>query len=695
MDNNNLPWTDTTGAQQALPPNAESALRYAKELKIPILPLHWVEDGCCSCGNPNCKSIGKHPIASLAPSGLKSASTEEGYIRQCWAKYPKANVGGVTGADWLALDIDTAMGKGGEDSLDYLEHKHGKLPDTVVTHTGSGGRHLWFRCSGITARNSTNKLGQGLDIRGENGYVVLPPSNHVRGVYEHPLESDPFEGQAMADAPKWLIDMVTENPITHGNVISVTPQNESLVKARLPDDVRADILSTSATLDTDDRQTWLDLGMALHAEDVADGYDVWCEWSAESEKYDPKEQQRVWSSFGKDTKRAPLTLASIFKKALDAGWTRPIPEVGQFIDDRQQTKSKDTNTQLHYNLGEFDDADPYPDPKELELWRGHVLFQGSVTLVAGAPKVGKSDFILQLGLAAACGGTFLDCDFVRPQRVFWLQAEIHGAYVKQRLADARRGWNLEEQQMMRDNFFFTPRLRMAITNNDDFKAITGSVQQIKPDIIVIDPVINFSSADENSNTEINEMLHRLYALQEIAESQGAALVMLHHTRKGLTVADVQRGMGFDGIRGASAMRGCYDTGILLVRDENGHTVMATECRNGEAPPLESINKSEQGRLVSLPYEPKKLPNGSYSGLAEEDASAALAVPIQLVYQAGQDGIERGELQSKFSSTTGKGVKAAARMWRDLQNSSEITVIHLGNKEYAVHNYFRQPEETEE
>jgi hypothetical protein len=75
----------------------------------------------------------------------------------------------------IVLDIDVKAGRNGFDTLADL----GKsiLPETPMTHTRSGGVHVWFAYDGKPEiRNSagTSGLGTALDIRGEGGWVVLP-----------------------------------------------------------------------------------------------------------------------------------------------------------------------------------------------------------------------------------------------------------------------------------------------------------------------------------------------------------------------------------------------------------------------------------------------------------------------------------------------------------------------------------------
>jgi putative DNA primase/helicase len=159
---------------------SEAALMYAGN-DIPIFPV-WnpTENGGCACPEGlDCSRAAKHPIGFLAPQGLRDATTDPDQIREWWGQCPAANIGMPTGA-WsgvVVLDVDPE--KGGFQSLLALVRRYGILPQTRVVHTGSGGLHFYFAHRGIHTRNSAGKLGPGLDLRGDGGYVLLPPSVHA------------------------------------------------------------------------------------------------------------------------------------------------------------------------------------------------------------------------------------------------------------------------------------------------------------------------------------------------------------------------------------------------------------------------------------------------------------------------------------------------------------------------------------
>jgi len=80
----------------------------------------------------------------------------------------------------------------------------------------------------------------------------------------------------------------------------------------------------AAITDADDRDDWLAVGMALHDWDAggAVGFDLWDEWSQQSEINDAKDQHVTWRSFGKNRRGRLTTIGTLLKLADDHGWDR-------------------------------------------------------------------------------------------------------------------------------------------------------------------------------------------------------------------------------------------------------------------------------------------------------------------------------------------------------------------------------------
>lgn len=128
-------------------------------------------------------------------------------IAEWYKRWPDANVGVVTGeiSNLVVLDIDPHHG--GEDSAGRLERQFAPFPATIEATTGGGGRHLYFAHPGGLVRNRAS-LTQGIDIRGDGGYVVAPPSVHPSGrSYAWRPGRSPAE-MTPAVLPRWLLTRV-------------------------------------------------------------------------------------------------------------------------------------------------------------------------------------------------------------------------------------------------------------------------------------------------------------------------------------------------------------------------------------------------------------------------------------------------------------------------------------------------------
>src|SRR4029077_15253368 len=137
--------------------------------------------------------------------GVYDATTNPETIRRFW-RVTDRNIGIATGAMsgiWV-LDIDP----GGEDHLGRLEAQYGKLPPTRKVITGSGGRHLWFKYT-ETMQCSAGRVAPQIDVRGDLGYCVSPPSIHENG-RRYEWLTDP--AAPVAVAPEWLIALTRKKP---------------------------------------------------------------------------------------------------------------------------------------------------------------------------------------------------------------------------------------------------------------------------------------------------------------------------------------------------------------------------------------------------------------------------------------------------------------------------------------------------
>jgi len=183
--------------------NLDFALKYA-ERGWHVHPVHYIKEGKCSCNGytKGCKP-GKHPKTKWKEWN----TTDKTKITNYWTKYPDCNIGISTGTISGLIVIDIDPGSGGNTSLQNAIDSYDLEKDlnTYTVTTGSGGTHYYYLYDKkIKNYAGTTALGDGIDIRGENGYVVAPPSNHKSGgVYSIKNRVEPIQ------LPDKLLQLIT------------------------------------------------------------------------------------------------------------------------------------------------------------------------------------------------------------------------------------------------------------------------------------------------------------------------------------------------------------------------------------------------------------------------------------------------------------------------------------------------------
>lgn len=145
---------------------------------------------------------GKRPIVRWQT--FEDRHPTEAEVRGWFERWPSSNAAVVTGAisGIVVLDVDTQHG--GEESLRRLAVRNAGLPQTVEATTGGGGRHIYFKHPGFEVKNRAG-LSPGLDLRGDGGVIIVPPSIHPSGKpYSWRKGRAPHE-IALAPLPDWLL----------------------------------------------------------------------------------------------------------------------------------------------------------------------------------------------------------------------------------------------------------------------------------------------------------------------------------------------------------------------------------------------------------------------------------------------------------------------------------------------------------
>ena len=324
-------------------------------------------------------------------------------------------------------------------------------------------------------------------------------------------------------------------------------------------------------------------------------------------------------------------------------WAKHIEKNGPPLIrlDTQSAAHNQPGPLSSFSLGALlDDRSPMPD----DIIAPRVLTPGGMLVLGGAPKVGKSDFLISWLVHMAAGIPFLGFTPPRPLRVFYLQAEIQYHYLRERLQQIALTPHVIAAA--RATFVATPKLKLLLNEEGIAKiieAIHAAFPDAPPDILCIDPIRNLfdggpDGGGENDNGAMMFFLKdRVEVLRE-AVNPDAGVILAHHTKK-LAKQQVKDDP-FLALSGASALRGFYTSGLLMHRpdEDRSERRLEIELRNGPALPAKVIDKVG-GQWVEINPLNERLVRAEVGARhdAERDRKGEVIVTILL------DGARKGKM----------------------------------------------------
>jgi Bifunctional DNA primase/polymerase, N-terminal/Primase C terminal 2 (PriCT-2) len=278
------------------------------------------------------------PCLSERRTGRRwGASCDPSVVEQIFRQFPRADIGIATGAlsgIWV-LDVDNKDGKNGSAALTVLQRDHrGRMPRTAMAETPNSGEHFYFRHPGRPVNTTVSKLGPGLDVRGDGGYVVAPPSRGRAWI---------TSVATIAPAPAWLVELVcVARPQSARRAPRTEPQEQRPPPPEMlemwkqdagrglssdPEDVRAaedtdlKLWCALRVIPADvDYLTWWRIGCGIYAALGDAGFAHFDEWSAEApHKYSQTGCAAKWIECAKATAIRPDTVYYLADRH-DPGW---------------------------------------------------------------------------------------------------------------------------------------------------------------------------------------------------------------------------------------------------------------------------------------------------------------------------------------------------------------------------------------
>ncbi len=443
-----------------------------------------------------------------------------------WAQAPHLNGGIATGeiSGIFVVDLDS-------DEAAAAFYKRG-VPRTPTVKTAKG-LHVYFRHPGFPVKNSAGRLGSGIDVRGDGGYVCAPGSIHPTGTvykWETPPEDAP-----LAEAPAWLVaELKHEAPALPILAAPVPTQGHSAyVDAALDREIqklrqagegrRNDTLNVAAMV----------FGQFVGSRHITESY----------------AQTRLLAEalyVGLGEREARSTIASGLKKGLSE--PRAVPE--------RASPAPSARPAPYIVAGKGFTAAALQDKTFAPIsWVVPGIIVEGLTLLAGKPKRSKSWFALNCALAVASGGPALGIAACAAGDVLALMLEDNPRRLQDRLRQIEPSARWPERLTFHTEW---PRL-----DEGALEALETWVQAAaNPRLIVVDVLAAVRAPGNAKKSPYADDYGCLEGLQKFASKHRLAVVVVHHCRKAAADEDA-----FDEISCTTGLTGAADSALVLKRGE--------------------------------------------------------------------------------------------------------------------------------
>lgn len=523
----------------------------------------------------------KRPVTE---HGLKDATTDPATVAEMFRRPGAAMIGVPTGraSGFFAVDLDVKNGGAG---LEWLEANRHRLPRTRTHRTQSGGLHLLFAMPAHRAiRNSASKIGPGVDVRGDGGYVVVPPSAGY-SIADDAMPAEP---------PEWLLDLL-DPP---------RPAEPPRAPARLRDDGRGSPYALAALSEECDAILTAGFGSQEHTLNaaalkmgaLAAGGEIDAAYARESlisagngmasqpgrEPWTPQEvQAKVERAFRDGMARPrnapPREVRHVVRVEIvppeppprdDAPeWAQAEPE--PFIPMQEASRPRQATARAPFGLIWFHEIEPRLDA--LDFVQGF-LTEAAGSVVYGDSNAGKTFMATDLALHVAAGKRWMGRRVEQGGVVYCV---LEGGFGFQNRVEAwRRAQGLHDARIP----FAAIQAPINMLNAEaDVAALVASIQaaaahiEMPVKLVVIDTLARaLAGGDENSPEDMGALVKNMDAVRH---ETGAHVMFIHHSGK-----DQARGA-----RGHSSLRAAIDTEVEVTADEESGARQAKVVKQRDLP----------------------------------------------------------------------------------------------------------------
>lgn len=508
----------------------------------------------------------KRPVLSTWRQ-FQSELVADGVFASFFPPDAKPNMGLITGkasGNVVVIDIDEHTNS--EAALWWQGvlalNNYGREPETWRQQTGGGGKQVFFRAP-PEWHAPTNRTPIGVDIRGQGGFAMLPPSIHLSREEYRWLDGCAPWGCDLADAPQWLLDAIDDLVEQYGGDTQAASGGE-----RTPSPA-TDFDAFGARVDGREsalsKWVWgalVDMHRDLHGVLPPDGGAARMEDSLAGWLRHTKTRLRgVPNDLGLEREcRGATAFRAKWQRAL-AKWNveiaahaaQPRPGASQSAAGTQEAPAGASPPPHAIAIVPAFPIDEEAIPVRDWIVPG-LLLKRHLSVLVAPPGSGKSLLTLQIGISIAAQLAWAGWVVRQPGNVLIVNAEDDTDEMRRRLAAAARAMGVNGYDL-RDRLFLASNPENIVIARTDARTKTvvrtplldELVAVMKANnirVLIVDPFAETFEGDENSNSEVKwaGILWR-----EVARRADAAVLLVHHTRKYAGAmagdADASRGGG--------------------------------------------------------------------------------------------------------------------------------------------------------
>lgn len=401
-------------------------------------------------------------------------------------------------------------------------------PISVITMRG---KHIYFAFNGEV--NSASKIAEHIDVRGEGGYVVAPGS--VVNGFKYRFISPCIEIRRLTPFPKELLNVpavVSDNGGANVNKQKIKPLDwisEALEGIR----------------EGNRNATFTSIAGRLH----------------------------------RDRHSQSVIMALLSPHA--ALHSFPLEELNNVVQSITRYR---TGNEEHTQENTGEDIETFLEGEETVEWIvPNVIAKSSIGFCAGLPETFKTWILAELAIEASRGGTWLGIKTKRTKVLFIDQERFAGEtrrrFKKMLLAKGLTGKDLH------NNLFIQTGSSVRLNLEESFQAFRRKLEEIRPELIIVDSFATFSTVAENDRQEVQKVIEKI---KQLRQEFGCTILMIDHEGKSVLNPD-SKGEMPDAYRmvGSVGKPAAAET-VLTIRKDDANTVTVYHTKSSLAPAVSPI-----------------------------------------------------------------------------------------------------------